>query len=220
MSRVKKDQIQKIRVWCTKCDKDLENQGVALDYPEDGTFYKCPKCNYRIVILKELGGEKTGSNGYKSSSSEMAIKPMKTDSKPPSIASSASHTDKICKDCDYIDGTSWCKHHRENIDANNNWCHDFKPKEKEPTEAEIEPELLEKLWVDGIRIVIRRKAPNHTLVEKEDFFLIQEAIESILDFVDTTLKLDPAIDLLHSQREAYELLRNLQKKIKEKYQVS
>ena len=100
------------KYWCCKCDISMENKGVALDCPEDGIFYECPKCNYRIVILKELCGE------------------------------------------------------------------------------------------------------------KEDFLLIPEAIESILDFVDTTLKLDPAIDLLHSQREAYELLRNLQKNIKEKYHLA
>lgn len=41
------------KIWCTKCDVVLENKGVALDCPEDGIFYECPTCNYRIVILKK-----------------------------------------------------------------------------------------------------------------------------------------------------------------------
>ncbi len=47
-----KENFQKPRVWCTKCDIDLENKGIALDCPEDGIFYECPKCNYRIVIFR------------------------------------------------------------------------------------------------------------------------------------------------------------------------
>jgi len=45
--------VKDARFWCTKCDIELENKGIALDCPEDGTFYVCPKCNYRIVILKK-----------------------------------------------------------------------------------------------------------------------------------------------------------------------
>ncbi len=51
IQRAKEKQIQKLRVWCTKCDKPMKNNGIALDCPEDGVFYKCPSCNYRIVIF-------------------------------------------------------------------------------------------------------------------------------------------------------------------------
>ena len=39
------------KIWCTKCDIELKNKGIALDCPEDGIFYECPSCNYRIVAL-------------------------------------------------------------------------------------------------------------------------------------------------------------------------
>lgn len=47
------DKEKKTKIWCTKCDVVLENKGVALDCPEDGTFYVCPKCNCRIVIFEK-----------------------------------------------------------------------------------------------------------------------------------------------------------------------
>jgi len=40
-----------IRIWCTKCDVDMIEKGIALDYPIDGTCYVCPCCNHRIVIF-------------------------------------------------------------------------------------------------------------------------------------------------------------------------
>jgi len=43
------------RLWCTKCDVDLIKKGIALDCPEDGIFYECPSCNYRVVIFKKGG---------------------------------------------------------------------------------------------------------------------------------------------------------------------
>ena len=45
--------VKEAKFWCTKCDIKLENKGIALDCPEDGTFYECPKCNCRIVIIKK-----------------------------------------------------------------------------------------------------------------------------------------------------------------------
>jgi len=47
------DKEKKTKICCTKCDMILENKGIALDCPDDGIFYECPKCNYRIVILKK-----------------------------------------------------------------------------------------------------------------------------------------------------------------------
>jgi len=41
-----------VRVYCTKCDVDMKNSGIALDCPSDGVFYICPKCQIRIVIYK------------------------------------------------------------------------------------------------------------------------------------------------------------------------
>ncbi|MBA7467110.1 hypothetical protein ES707_02306 [subsurface metagenome] len=43
------------RLWCTKCDVDMVKKGIALDCPEDGLFYQCLSCNYRIVIFKKRG---------------------------------------------------------------------------------------------------------------------------------------------------------------------
>ena len=40
-----------IRIWCTKCDVDMIEKGIALDCPIDGIFYICPSCNYRIVYF-------------------------------------------------------------------------------------------------------------------------------------------------------------------------
>lgn len=40
-----------VRSWCIKCDIDMIDKGIALDYPADGVFYECPTCNYKIVIL-------------------------------------------------------------------------------------------------------------------------------------------------------------------------
>ncbi len=42
---------EKLKFWCCKCDIVLKEDGIALDCPEDGVFYKCPSCNYRIVIF-------------------------------------------------------------------------------------------------------------------------------------------------------------------------
>ena len=46
-----KDIEEKLRIWCTKCDVDMVDKGIALDCPNDGTFYVCPTCNYRIVVF-------------------------------------------------------------------------------------------------------------------------------------------------------------------------
>ena len=53
ISEFKKEWEEKLRLWCTKCDIDLIKKGIALDCPEDGIFYKCPSCNYRIVSFKK-----------------------------------------------------------------------------------------------------------------------------------------------------------------------
>jgi len=43
-----------MRIWCTKCDIDMEMKGIAMDCPSDGIFYECPYCNARIVVwIKE-----------------------------------------------------------------------------------------------------------------------------------------------------------------------
>jgi len=39
------------RIWCTHCDEDMEDKGVALDSPEDGRYYECPICKFRIVVF-------------------------------------------------------------------------------------------------------------------------------------------------------------------------
>lgn len=41
----------KLIVWCTKCDVNMIEEGIAMDSPNDGTFYACPTCNYRIVVF-------------------------------------------------------------------------------------------------------------------------------------------------------------------------
>ncbi|KKM63529.1 hypothetical protein LCGC14_1510590 [marine sediment metagenome] len=46
------DKEKKTKIWCTKCDIELKETGIALDCPDDGTFYECPTCNYRIVIFR------------------------------------------------------------------------------------------------------------------------------------------------------------------------
>jgi len=51
-SEFKKEREEKLGLWCTKCDVDLIKKGIALDCPEDGIFYECPSCNYRVVIFK------------------------------------------------------------------------------------------------------------------------------------------------------------------------
>jgi len=38
-------------IWCTKCDVDMIEKGIAMDCPVDGTFYACPICSYRIVVF-------------------------------------------------------------------------------------------------------------------------------------------------------------------------
>ena len=43
--------LEKIRVYCTKCDQDMVSSGIALDHPNDGTFFICEKCHFRIVIF-------------------------------------------------------------------------------------------------------------------------------------------------------------------------
>ena len=48
-----KNKEEKLRLWCTKCDADLIKKGIAIDCPEDGIFYECPSCNYRIVSFKK-----------------------------------------------------------------------------------------------------------------------------------------------------------------------
>ena len=50
-----KNREEKLRLWCTKCDVDLIDKGIALDCPNDGVFYECPSCNYKIVIFKKRG---------------------------------------------------------------------------------------------------------------------------------------------------------------------
>lgn len=40
-----------IRIWCTNCDCNMKDKGIAMDYPIDGVFFVCPKCNYRIVVF-------------------------------------------------------------------------------------------------------------------------------------------------------------------------
>ena len=55
ISEFKKEREEKPRLWCTKCDVDLIKKGIALDCPEDGIFYECPSCNYRIVSFKKRG---------------------------------------------------------------------------------------------------------------------------------------------------------------------
>ena len=52
-----KDIEEKLRIWCTECDVDMVDKGIALDCPEDGTFYVCPTCNHRIVIFKDRESE-------------------------------------------------------------------------------------------------------------------------------------------------------------------
>ena len=42
-----------IRIWCTKCDIDMVESGIALDCPIDGIFFICPSCNHRIVYFPE-----------------------------------------------------------------------------------------------------------------------------------------------------------------------
>ena len=49
----KKNLSEQVKIWCTKCDIELNKNGIALDCPDDGTFYECPTCNYRIVIFKK-----------------------------------------------------------------------------------------------------------------------------------------------------------------------
>ena len=41
----------KTRIWCTKCDVDMIEKGIAIDCPDNGIFYICPNCNYRIVVF-------------------------------------------------------------------------------------------------------------------------------------------------------------------------
>ena len=48
-----KDTEEKLRIWCTKCDVDMVESGIALDCPRDGIFYVCPSCNCRIVLFKK-----------------------------------------------------------------------------------------------------------------------------------------------------------------------
>lgn len=55
ISEFKKDREKNRRLWCTKCDVDMIKKGIALDCPEDGVFYECPSCKYRIVIFKKRG---------------------------------------------------------------------------------------------------------------------------------------------------------------------
>lgn len=40
-----------LRIWCTKCDCNLEYGGMALDSPNDGHYYICPTCKSRIVVF-------------------------------------------------------------------------------------------------------------------------------------------------------------------------
>ena len=42
-----------VRIWCTKCDENMKEQGIALNHPTDGVFFVCPKCKNRIVIYLE-----------------------------------------------------------------------------------------------------------------------------------------------------------------------
>lgn len=53
ISEFKKEREKSWRLWCTKCDINLIKKGTALDCPEDGIFYECPSCNYRVVIFKK-----------------------------------------------------------------------------------------------------------------------------------------------------------------------
>ena len=46
------DDKKTIRIWCTQCDIDMEDKGVALDCPKDGRYYECPKCKFRIVVFE------------------------------------------------------------------------------------------------------------------------------------------------------------------------
>lgn len=39
------------KVWCTQCDCDMLNKGVAMDCPADGVFFECPDCKHRIVVF-------------------------------------------------------------------------------------------------------------------------------------------------------------------------
>lgn len=41
----------KIRIWCTKCDVDMIESSLAMDCPDNGIFYVCPNCNYRIIVF-------------------------------------------------------------------------------------------------------------------------------------------------------------------------
>jgi hypothetical protein len=53
ISEFKKEREEELRLWCAKCDIALVKKGIALDCPEDGVFYECPSCNYRIVSFKK-----------------------------------------------------------------------------------------------------------------------------------------------------------------------
>ncbi len=45
--------LKDFKIWCTKCDLELENKGIALDCPEDGIFYICPSCDYKIAVFEK-----------------------------------------------------------------------------------------------------------------------------------------------------------------------
>ena len=47
------DDKKTIRIWCTQCDVDMEEKGKALDCPNDGIFYVCLKCKFRIAVFEE-----------------------------------------------------------------------------------------------------------------------------------------------------------------------
>lgn len=42
-----------IKIWCTKCDCNFKDKGIAMDYPTDGVFFVCPNCGHRIVVYYE-----------------------------------------------------------------------------------------------------------------------------------------------------------------------
>jgi len=43
----------KWRAWCCNCDETMEDEGVAMDCPEDGRFFSCPACKVRIVVYAQ-----------------------------------------------------------------------------------------------------------------------------------------------------------------------
>ena len=155
-----------------------------------------------MKIGKQLGSEKDGVTLSKEKSRKEL---RETNSKPPSIASSASHTVELvrCADCDNIDYT-YCKKFQETIKGREKFvkrkrpiC--FKPKEvaeeKEPTF-----ELIEK-YIPPRGITCKdcmRMGNNEQKIEKEELewliitlgnYLHQKNIEPTIEHQQKRLKL-------------------------------